>query len=399
MKLLITKLFIVSFVTIVFLGCSKNTNYLYLGDRTNNKIIKVDMDNMKKISSLDSFGKNPYEIVSNDNNLYAINRSDNKIAVYKIKDLPNQSNKEESKESISLPMMPRSAVFKGDEFLLSSTSNAALMLINKTNNKLINTYSDGFGKEENYGGQYKSAHPFWVNKNTFILLDRSESSIELYNRNNTKPISKLNLLTSVHHIIYYKGFYFAAMEGKNKSNISPGILKFSINNNKLIINKEIYFSSFKDRVKIKLNKETWGGHHLSIDKKNEKVYMGSKEGNIFVLNTSDLTLDDIFVAGKGAGHIMLKNNKAIVTNHFDTFKTIYDTNSKTSFNIQTNEDKHEANHKYLQSHSSWYKDGFLYFISSSENMLVEVDLKNKKVSRKVKLGDNAYCLIGTKVSK
>lgn len=386
------KITFLSFIFIFLIGCASNSNYFYLGDRTSNSIIKVHEDSFKKLNNnIKTHGNDPYEIKSNDNKIYAINREDYHISVY---NQNSDNNIEELSHKIELPIKPRSAVFNNESILLSSTSNASLLLIDKKTQKLVKTYSDGEGEELNYGGKYKSAHPTFVNKDRFILTDRSENALELYKSDSSHPISKLKLDTSVHHLIHFNGFFYGALEGKNHKNIAPGIIKIKIENDKLVLVKKLSFLNIKNKAIKELNKYSWGGHHLAIDKKNKKIYMGSKEGNVFIINSDDLSFYDIFLAGKGAGHIMLKDNMAIVTNHFDSFKTIYDIKTRRTYNIHTNEI--DKNKKYQQSHSSWYENYILTFVANG-NKLVKIDIKNKKIKKELSLGKNTYSLIGTKI--
>ncbi|HIC44167.1 MAG TPA: hypothetical protein EYO73_07715 [Sulfurimonas sp.] len=52
----------------------------------------------------------------------------------------------------------------------------------------------------------------------------------------------------------------------------------------------------------------------------------------------------------------------------------------------------------MQSHSSWIKEGKLYFIASSDKKFVEVDLSTNTVTRTADLGET-YSLMGTKITE
>jgi len=388
---------------VIFAGCgssdssSSNTpstvDYAYLGDRANDKLVKVNMTTMTTVTgSIDSGGSDPYEVQSRDDVVYAVNRADYQINLLNFK---GSSGTESIDESINLPVSPRSILFQDDEAIVSSTSDAEVMLVDLTTNTLVSEHTDGAGVEVNYGGSYKSGHPLWVSSNTFLLSDRSESSIELYHRNLVTPISKITLPTSVHHILYSEGFYYAAMEGKTAENVSPGVIKFHIVSDVIIEDERVFFSSFSN-LPVEFKRQTWGGHHLGVHAASGRIFMGSREGNVFVLNTADLSLNDVFKAGTGAGHVLFTDDLAIITNHYDEFKTVYDLNTGAVTNIVTNTLINNGN--LLQSHSSWVKDNKLYFIASSDKKFVEVDLDTGAVTRTADLG-NAYCLMGTIVSE
>jgi len=379
---------------LVFTGCFDGVDYAYLGDRDNNKIVKVDMNAMEMVTGdIESGGDDPYEVGSNGSKIYSVNRQDYQINILNFK---GSTGTETIDDTIQLPIMPRSIIFKGDEAIVSSTSDAALMLIDTTTNELVTTCTDGHGDDVNYGGSYKSGHPLWVDEEHFMLSDRSESSIELYNKASSAPIDKLTFPTSVHHIEAANGFYYAPMEGKKDSDVSPGVVKFHIDNGAFVLDAQVHFSEYAQSAPIEMNVDNWGGHHLAVEPESGNVFMGSREGNVFILSGDDLSLVDVFKAGIGAGHILFTDSLAVVTNHFDSFKTVYNLKNSKVKNIETN--TYLDNGKLLQSHSSWVREGYLYFIASSDKKFVEVNLKRGKVTRTVDLGDS-YCLMGTKLTE
>jgi hypothetical protein len=72
-----------------------------------------------------------------------------------------------------------------------------------------------------------------------------------------------------------------------------------------------------------------GAHHFGMHPDGVHIYMGSKEGNTFIINRNSMSIVGIVESGAGSGHTTFdaSANVAIETNHTDTFMTLIDTNN------------------------------------------------------------------------
>jgi len=234
-------------ISFLFVACSNDhtsstnftvsSNHIYYGDIKNDEVILINIKTMEVEKVLPSNGKYPYEVANGfDNKILVINRDDTKIGILKEERIESQ---------IELDFKPRSIALNPYKnlTLVSSVSDPAELIIEGNRSKL---YSDStYVKPNSYGGTYATGHPFWVNENYFLLLDRSEKSIELYKVGEAKPIDKIYTSSSVHHLVYENEHYFGSIEGE-RNVTSPGIIKFDIAFEKFTNVKEKLISSFKN---------------------------------------------------------------------------------------------------------------------------------------------------------
>ena len=367
-------------------------NFLYYGDITNDMVVKLDVTLIKPISSTDSNGLYPYEIAKALNNkLYVLNRHDNIIGV--LDPITNSIIDE-----VALEFYPRSISINNNNTLLTSSNRPSAVTI--IDNIASNTYSDSTYKSPlSYGGTKATGHPIWVDSNHFLLLDRTENTIELYKKGIYRPIDKLKTKSSVHHIIVRNGILYGISEGK-QNGISPGIIKFTILDNKINIIKERLLSSFSN-LPLDFKSDVWGVHHGAFHPTLDYIYIGSTEGNVFVLDIKNLELVDTFRASTGVGHFTFYKNMIITTNHYSNIKTFH--------NISNPRDnKYITSLKFgdiiydaitMQSHTTHIIGNNLYFMfnTDTDSILYEVNLDSITITRKITLS-NHYCLMGSLVS-
>jgi len=365
--------------------------HIYYGDIENNEVIHIDTENMRLVSVQKSSGDTPYEITNGyDDTLFVINRKGTQVDVLEDDILT---------ESINLDFSPRSIILNSEQklALVSSTTAPAESLL-KTGSLL---YSDSsYKKPVSFGGSYATGHPIWVNDSYFLLLDRTESAIELYKVGDTKVISKLKTSSAVHHLVKKNGIFYGTLEGIQGST-SPGILKFKISYEKFIQVQEQLIADF-DNLPKDFKSETWGFHHLAIHPDGKHIYTGSYEGNIFVLDAKTLALVDTFKAGRGAGHFLFYRDTLIVTNHHDTFKSFYDVSKPYHNTLIKNLSlaKKRTKNKIMQSHTSHIVDGYLYFTMNSDqgSIFYKISLDDYTVVDSLNLGKR-YCVMGTLKSR
>ena len=362
---------------------------LYYGNVNDDTVILLDIEKMQLQEVINSNGVNPYEISQGlGTELYVINRSDYTIGIL-------DTTTDTIEDEIALSFYPRSISINLNDILLTSANEPAAAII--TSNTASQSYTDSaYVTPVSFGGSNATGHPVWVDNNYFLLLDRTENTIELYQKGNNSPIDKLTTQSSVHHVMYKDGYYYGISEGK-QNDVSPGVVKFSVANGKIMLSIERLLSSLSD-LPDDFNSATWGAHHGAFHPSSDHIYVGSAEGNVFVLDLAELTLADTFKSGKGVGHFTFYNNMLITTNHYDNFKSFYDATDPRS-NKFIKELKF-SDQVYpgitMQSHTTHIIDSKLYFMfnTGQSSTLYKINLENITIEDSLNL-NNAYCLMGS----
>ncbi|MCB4752891.1 MAG: hypothetical protein LGB01_01465 [Sulfurovum sp.] len=203
---------------------------------------------------------------------------------------------------------------------------------------------------------------------------------EIHGRHGTKHHTRHGIQTST--------IFYATAEGAN--GVYPSVLKLEF--------LEGIGLSIIENLEIKkegLSTEVMGVHHLNFLKDQKTIYVGSDEGNLFVVDytTSPMTIVKTVHAGKGAGHTdeMKHNNIAVVINHKDSFITVMNTLTHEKIaDIEVSKlSKDELGTVQTQSHPQYHfsKDGrYFYMFLTEEGSLVKVDLSAKKVVQRLEIG-------------
>jgi hypothetical protein len=388
------------FVIFVFLGCRRDhmdetqmiitvSPVVYYGDINNDAVIAIDIDKMELQEVIASNGIYPYEVAQGfDKDLYVINRDDYNLGV-----LNTETNTIDT--HIDLNFIPRSIAINANDTLLSSVNEPSSAVV--TADIVSDTYSDStYTLPTSFGGSNATGHPVWIDDNYFLLLDRTENTIELYEKGTYAPVSKLVTNSSVHHVMSRDGFYYGIAEGEQNV-VSPGIVKFTVSNGSISLVKERLLSSFAG-LPSDFNSTTWGSHHGALHPSADYIYVGSAEGNVFVLDLADLDLADTFRSGKGVGHFLFHNDMLITTNHYDTFKSFYNAVDPTANEFI--QELHFSTVIYdgitMQSHTSHIVDDKLYFTFNTNinSTLYKVNLLNISIEESLTL-TGRYCLMGS----
>ena len=362
---------------------------LYYGDITNDDVVALDTTYMQLKERISSNGEYPYEVAQAlGEELYVINRADYTIGI--LDSSTNTINNE-----VALSFYPRSIHINNSDILLTSANEPAAAVI--TSSIASDSYTDSSYVEPiSYGGENATGHPVWVDDNYFLLLDRTENTIELYHKESYTPISKLTTQSSVHHVMYKNGYYYGISEGEQNA-VSPGIVKFSVANGKITLAIERLLSSLSG-LPDDFNSTSWGAHHGAFHPTADYIYIGSAEGNVFVLDLVNLNLADTFKSGKGIGHFTFYNTMLITTNHYDTFKSFYDATDPTShkFIKELNFSDQIYSGITMQSHTSHIVENKLYFMfnTDQDSTLYKIDLEKIIIENSLTL-ENSYCLMGS----
>ncbi|MCB4746345.1 MAG: hypothetical protein LGB68_04210 [Sulfurovum sp.] len=396
----------------------------YFGDKMNNFIVVVDIENMEVIDIIVTGHEKTYaaEIIKTRANhgmenpkMYVDNRGSNIIDVI-------DSSINVIVKSIELPFHPRSIDVEKMTGLVavSGVDKPMTAIIDSTTDELIATvgensvtYPTTSGHSYISSGTMASGHPHWLNENHFVLIDRQHKKIATYKieKDNsgmwqTTKVNEIKTPSPVHnlippeihgrhgtkhhtrHGIQTSTIFYATAEGAN--GVYPSVLKLEF--------LEGIGLSIIENLEIKkegLSTEVMGVHHLNFLKDQKTIYVGSDEGNLFVVDytTSPMTIVKTVHAGKGAGHTdeMKHNNIAVVINHKDSFITVMNTLTHEKIaDIEVSKlSKDELGTVQTQSHPQYHfsKDGrYFYMFLTEEGSLVKVDLSAKKVVQRLEIG-------------
>jgi len=371
----------------------------FYGDKLSGRVVVIDVDSMSFIDDIYTQGIDPYPVdqAGNLDKVYAITRGSNSIDVIDAATL-------EPIGLIDLPHYPRSSEAYNESLglqLVTGVDKPMASLIDVNSDRVVASVGvNELFSVEDYGGSNATGHPFWFNDNMFALIDRPNRTIHLYMVKKVKTprgtkvktllLDSVSTPTAIHHFVKRKStsrgmnsrIYYALSEGSPTAGIAPSILKYVLTpKNKLKLFAETELSDE--------NVELMGSHHADMHPDGVHMYIGSTEGNVYVLNTDTMEIITKIAVGQGAGHttFVAERNLAIVTNHKDTFVTIIDTNTHTAIKNITVSGA-QINGAILQSHSSFVHPNmdFFYAFASDNGIFYELNLETLEVSRTVETG-------------
>jgi len=385
----------------------------YFGDKANNLIVVVDVENMKVVEKIATGNSVSYaaEVIktrashgSSTPKMYVDNRGSNAIGV-----LDSATNT--ITKNIALEFHPRSIDVEKETGLVSvsGVDKAMVSIIDSKTDSVIATVGNNVvtapttsGHSYLASGTMASGHPHWLNEDHFVLIDRQNKSISTYKieKNsdgswNTTKVNEIATPSPVHNLVppeihgqhgkkhgmQTSTIFYATAEGSE--GVYPSVLKLEF--------LEGQGLSIVENLEIKkegLAPDVMGVHHLNFLKDQKTIYVGSDEGNLFIVDytTSPMTIVKTVKAGMGAGHTdeMKHNNIAVVINHKDSFITLMNTltNEKIADIEVSKLAKDELGSVQTQSHPKYHfsKDGrYFYMFLTQEGAFVKVDLTAKKV--------------------
>jgi DNA-binding beta-propeller fold protein YncE len=420
----------------------------YFGDKEQNRIVVVDIDGMKLIDEIATGHQKTYaaEVIKTHGKhelypkMYIDNRGSDAIDV-----LDSQTN--EIVKTIALPFHPRSISVNKETGLVavSGVDKPMIAIIDSKSDELIATvgknevtYPVTSGHDYVSSGTLACGHPEWLNENHFVLVDRQNREISTYKiekdatgKWQTTLINSVATPSPVHNLIppkihgqaghkmrngrssddflraeghqgghkggsqsghmgkeLYSTVFYATAEGA--TDVYPSVLKLEFTEGdglKIVDNLEIK--------KEGLSPNIMGVHHLNFLKDQKHIYVGSDEGNLFIVryDTTPMQIEKIVPAGKGAGHTdeFKHGNIAVVINHKDRFITLMNTMTNTKIaDINVSQvDETLIGKVQTQSHPQYHfsKDGrYFYIFLTEEGALVKVDLTQKEVVERLEIG-------------
>ena len=371
---------------------SGDTITAFYGDKLEDRVVIMDVNHMKLKSEVYTEGLDPYPVDRAGvlDKVYAITRGSSSIDVI-------DSNTFEKLGLIELKHSPRSSeaynATLGLQLVTGADKPMASLIDVKADTVVASVGLNEIFTVEDYGGSNATGHPFWFSDSQFALIDRPNRMIHIYNvvknADSTFSVTLSNSVstpTSVHHFVKRESsdnFFYALCEGSPTFGISPSVLKYTISEGKLLFVSETSLSTDEEIIPL------MGSHHADMHPNGVEMYIGSLEGNIYVLDTTSMTINKTIQAGSGAGHTTFvpDRNIAVITNHKDTFLTIVDTKTNTAIkNITVSGE--QINGEILQSHSTFVNPDmdFFYAFATDNGIFYELNLETLEIRRTVETG-------------
>ena len=424
MKLNLYKLFALSVLLIFSQANSAEgfRNYelrAFYGDKQGDTVVVIDVKRMKFIEKVAlKPGSIPYPVdrAGYLDKVYAITRGSLSVDVIDADTL-------EKLGRIKLQHKPRS----GEAFnsrlglaLIAGADKPITSIIDVVNDKVVQVTVEDEEDDplfQDYGGGNASGHPAWLTKNRFVVIDRTRRLIQLWGIEKVQGkgrgkgrsyswkltnLDKVYTPTSVHHILsrntstlpkHEKRVFYALAEGKpyvdeTEGAIPPAILKLRLTaNDKLIFDID-------GQIDLPGDPTEMGSHHADFHPDGQHIYVGSTEGQLFVLDSKSESVNEQVIAtietGFGTGHTRFVPSRelAIVTNHNDTFVTLINTKNHKKIGIIEVSGPQQNAGEILQSHTSYVSpdNNFYYAFASDNGIFFEINLQNLTVSRILETG-------------
>jgi DNA-binding beta-propeller fold protein YncE len=373
----------------------------FYGDRLLDRVVVLDVEDMTLTDTVETVGIDPYPVdqAGTLDKVYAITRGSNSIDVINASTL-------EPMGLIELEHFPRSSEAYNAVLglqLVTGVDKPMASLIDVETDKVVASVGDSsLVYPIDYGGSNATGHPYWFTDDKFALIDRGSRTIKMYRVSKRKGkrggwnvtlLDTITTPTAVHHFVKRDTStlsgkesisYYALSEGSPDADIAPSILKYTLQRNRLNLVGEASLAETGDPITAEM-----GSHHADVHPDGEHMYVGSAEGNTYVINMIKMEVIKSVKAGAGAGHTTFvpERNLAVVTNHRDTFVTIIDTTTHTKITDVTVSGE-SLHGEILQSHSSFVHPNmdFFYAFATDNGKFYELNLATLKVSRTVETG-------------
>ncbi len=211
----------------------------FFGDEEFNRVVVVDVDHMKLLAEnlyTDHLKTHTADKVAGEPKVYVVNRGSDAIDVVDTRTF-------DLTKTIALAHHPRSAEAMNKAYGLCAVSGMdkpMVSIIDTMTDEVVATVGDDIVTYpvQTHGGKHACGHPFWLDKDHFVLLDRARKEITTYTiymdyMTGTWKTRKLNTIktsSSIHQIIPSKGNYkgpknifYATAEGTDE--VYPSIVK------------------------------------------------------------------------------------------------------------------------------------------------------------------------------
>ena len=378
----------------------------FYGDKKDNTVVVIDVKRMQLIKKVATEGLMPYPVdrAGYLDKVYAITRGSSSMDVIDASTLENLG-------LLNLNHKPRSGESYNSRLGLALIAGA-----DKPLTSVIDVVNDSVvaeaGKDvlttqtRDNGGSISSGHPAWLTKDRFVVIDRANRLIQLWGIEKIQQAGSLDydwevfLLdematpTAVHHMLHRdtamlpkweKRTFYALAEGKSSSEnggtIAPAILELRLTARDRLM--------LVDQMSLPGDASEMSSHHADFHPDGQHIYVGSSEGNLFVLDRINKVVVSTIETGLGTGHtrFVAARNLAIVTNHHDTFVTVINTEKHRKIkDIVVSGSK--INGEILQSHTNFVSPDskFYYAFASDNGTFFELNLQKLRLNRTLYTG-------------
>ena len=379
----------------------------YYSDNNSDRVFIVDPRNMRVVDVIDTHGNQPYPIdkVGNDR-VYVSTRNSPSLDII---DYDGDENFYNS-GIIKLKHRPRSVSYNSNTnmALVSGVRKAMMSLIDVSDNSVVGVV----GKRNEVGSGTITGHPFWIDDDEFLLTDRARQLVHLYKitmqgggkKGGHVKISLQDTISTpgpVHHFAKIPGAtsgrdvrtFYGAADGLGADGINPSVIEIRVPKSK----SEIKVTG---RAVLKGDASVMGAHHFGMHPDGVHIYMGSKEGNTFIINRYTMSTVNKVASGLGSGHTTFdaSANIAIETNHTDTFMTLIDTIDHIKMIDIEGIASTPTDGFKSQSHTSSFdpmNSGMFYTAASQDGNLIEIDAISGNITRTLSLDTDGYIIQGT----
>lgn len=360
---------------------------LCISDNVQNNLVIVDVEKMAKVATVPT-GLKPYPVDAvSKNTVFVSTRGEQSV-------LPVDAQSGMAGNPIALPHKPRSTTDHPTKSiaLVGGVEKSITSVVDTSSEVVLFSVGEGNAdSRRDYGGGLACGHPAWVSDQEFMHLDRVERRLELFSLSAAERLDSCNLPTSPHHMEAGGVFFYVMCEGNQKALIPPSVAKIEI------VGAAINVVEHQFLPVPTLAKELSGGHHLTVDLANNRVYAGTADARLFTLDATTLSVLNIIDAGKGCGHVTLcpEIGLAVTTNHTDTFMTVFELASGRKYSEIEVSTPATGKNKTQGHTSKWFPEtGVLVTTAAQDGKVLEIDVQQQKVKRKVDI-PGAYLIQGT----
>ncbi len=378
----------------------------FYGDKQRNKVVVIDVKRMRLLGLVPTQGLTPYPVDQAGylDKVYAITRGSSSMDVIDADTLDNLgllmlNHKPRSGESYN-SRLGLALIAGADKPLTSVIDVAHDRVVAEAGQNILTT------QVRDNGGSISSGHPAWLTKDRFVVIDRANRLIQLWGIEkqqipnsldyewNVFLLDEVDTPTAVHHMLHRntamlpqwdKRTFYALAEGKPENEygeaIAPAILELRLTRMDRLI--------LVDQVSLPGDPNVMGSHHADFHPDGRHIYVGSSEGNLFVVDRIRKQVVSTIQTGLGTGHTRFipEKNLAIVTNHHDTFVTAINIITHTKIRDITVSGP-KINGEILQSHTNYVSpdNNFYYAFASDNGTFFEINLNRLRVTRTLYTG-------------
>ena len=403
----------------------------YLSDEEHDRVIAFNPRDMRLLKVIKTAGSAPYPIDgAGPGHVYVSTRGSKSIDVISNKNL-------EIIRTISLSHHPRSVSYNKENglALVSGRKTPVTSVIDTKTHQVVDTVgSDNITSPTGYGGSLATGHPFWLSTTQFLILDRANKKMDLYQlsenlgKHTIRLVNSQKVNTSIHHVLSVPNgkdgtdvmkektdVFYAIGEGSPAEGLSPAVIAFELSDGNVVHKKTLHMPTDK------INVNEMGSHHANFHPDGIHIYLGSNEGYTYVINRNSMSIVKTIETGIGNGHTTMIPGKmlGISTNHDDTFFTVIDLNthekkaiikldgsaSETAEKVNTRSFAKFGMQELIdlkskrktQGHTSSFdpmNDKYFYTSASDAGRIIEIDTERLSISREIDLKCGSYPIQG-----